>query len=134
MRTLLTLGSLQNISIMTKPPQSATSSKSANIIAVLSLLGIGAFLLLRYVFDRGHEHYTLSLHTSLASPLAKVYEAQFAYQMSLGELPLVAVLILGGIPLVYQLTLKLFQGDFGADLLAGLLLGCRRQPRQLRIG
>ena len=31
-----------------------------------------------------------------------------------------AVLILGGIPLVYQLCVKLFHGDFGADLLAGM--------------
>ena len=105
---------------MTKPQQSTSSSKSENIIAVLSLLGIGAFLVLRYVFDQGHELYTLSLHTSLASALAKVFESQWAYQISVGELPLIAVLLLGGIPLVYQLTLKLFHGDFGADLLAGI--------------
>ena len=33
---------------------------------------------------------------------------------------MLVVLGLGGIPLVYQLCLKLFQGDFGADLLAGI--------------
>ncbi|MDD5632663.1 MAG: heavy metal translocating P-type ATPase, partial [Methylococcales bacterium] len=34
--------------------------------------------------------------------------------------PLIAVLALGGIPLLYQLVVKLFRGDFGADLLAGI--------------
>ncbi|OQK18131.1 metal-transporting ATPase [Methyloprofundus sedimenti] len=105
---------------MTKPPQSTSKSKSENIIAVLSLLGISVFLLIHYVFDSGHEIYTLSLHTSLASALANVYEGQFIYQISLGELPLMSVLILGGVPLLYQLSVKLFEGNFGADLLAGI--------------
>jgi len=36
------------------------------------------------------------------------------------SVPLLVVLALGGIPLVYQLIIKLGQGDWGADLLAGM--------------
>ena len=105
---------------MTKTQQSNAQNKSEIIIAVLSLLGISIFLLLHYVFDSGHEIYTLKLHTSLVSALASVYEGQFIYQISLGELPLMTILILGGVPLLYQLIVKLFEGNFGADLLAGI--------------
>ena len=105
---------------MTKIQQSTTQNKSEIIIAVLSLLGISIFLLLHYVFDSGYEVYTLTLHTSLVSALASVYEGQFIYHISLRELPLLSVLIFGGVPLLYQLILKLFQANFGADLLAGI--------------
>ena len=100
--------------------QTTTRSKSENIIALISLLGIAVFLLLRYVFDTGHEIYTLSLATSLTSALDQLYEGRFIFRMSLVELPLIIVLMLGGIPLLYQLALKLLQGDLGADMLAGL--------------
>jgi len=106
---------------MTKPQPTTTRSKSENIIALISLLGITIFLLLRYAFDIGHEHhYSLSLKASLTSALNSLYEGQFIYQISLVELPLIAVLVLGGVPLVYQLIMKLARGDFGADMLAGL--------------
>lgn len=38
------------------------------------------------------------------------------------NIPLLAVIILGGVPLIVQMLLKIFRGDFGADLLAALAL------------
>ncbi|MFM8414910.1 MAG: HAD-IC family P-type ATPase, partial [Planctomycetota bacterium] len=40
--------------------------------------------------------------------------------LTLAELPLVVMLIVGGIPLVGDLAVKLFTGTFGSDLLAGV--------------
>jgi heavy metal translocating P-type ATPase len=40
--------------------------------------------------------------------------------LTLAELPLVAMLIVGGIPLVGDLVVKLVTGNFGSDLLAGI--------------
>ncbi len=71
--------------------KSLLSKESA--IAVCAILGIGAFLVLRYAFD--------------AAPGVRV-------------VPLYAVLALGGIPLVIDLALKLFRREFGSDLLAGI--------------
>jgi heavy metal translocating P-type ATPase len=103
-----------------KTPQPATTSKSENIIATLSILGIGGYLVLSYALNIGHEVYTLSVNAVLTSALASLYRGQFSFSIALAQLPLLAVLALGGIPLVYQLIVKLFRGDFGADLLAGL--------------
>src|SRR5665811_2302392 len=106
---------------MTKTQQSiTTSSKSENIIAFVSLLGIGGYLVIRYVLDVGHEVYTLSLNAALTSAVAAIYQGQQAFSIQLVQLPLIAILALGGIPLVYQLVVKLFHAEFGADLLAGL--------------
>jgi len=93
---------------------------SENIIVALSLLGIGSYLVLRYAFDSGHEAYTLSLNAVLSSAAVQIYQGQFTYLIELVQLPLLAVLVLGGIPLIYQLGVKLGQGDWGADLLAGM--------------
>ncbi len=103
-----------------KTQQSATTSKSENIIATLSILGIGCYLLLRYALDIGHEVYTLAINAALTSEIASLYQGQFSFSIALVKLPLLAVLALGGIPLTYQLIAKLFRRDFGADLLAGL--------------
>jgi heavy metal translocating P-type ATPase len=40
--------------------------------------------------------------------------------LTLADVPLVAMLVLGGVPLVWGLAAKLFAGTFGSDLLAGL--------------
>ena len=40
--------------------------------------------------------------------------------LTLAALPLVVMLVLGGVPLVWDLLTKLVQGTFGSDLLAGL--------------
>ena len=103
-------------------PQS-TENKSAhfvNFIASLSVLGISVYLLLHYALDVGHPVYTLSANIGLTSADASLYQGYQAFSVELVQLPLLIVLGLGGIPLVYQLCLKLFQGDFGADLLAGI--------------
>lgn len=108
---------------MTKPDkkqQVVATSKYENGIAVLSILGIGCYLLLRFVFDIGHDVYTLSLNAALTSAIAPLYQGQTTFSTALVQLPLLAVLLLGGMPLLYQLTVKLCHGDFGADLLAGI--------------
>lgn len=99
--------------------QQATS-RPETLISVLSLLGIGAYLILRYALDIGQEIYTLSGTASLTAPDAGTCSGQFSYRVSQMELPLIAVLILGGVPLLYQLIVKLFRHDLGADLLAGI--------------
>ncbi len=100
----------------TKTPSAATE----NLIALLSLLAIGCYLVLRYALDSGHDSYTLSINTALASALAPVYQGQFTIAITLVQLPLLVLLVFGGIPLVYKLTAKLIHGDLGADLLAGI--------------
>ncbi len=106
---------------MTSPKQTtATISTSENIIAALSLLGIGVYLIIRYLFNAGHDFYTLALNLSLSSAFAEIYQGQQTLSIELLQLPLLTVLALGGIPLVYQLTIKLLNGDLGADLLAGI--------------
>jgi len=105
---------------MTKKPQPATTSRSESIIAALSLLGIGCYLVLRYALDRGHEVYTLTINAAVTTAIAGVYQGHASFSVTPVQLPLLAVLALGGIPLIYQLIVKLFRGDFGADLLAGL--------------
>ncbi|NLG19424.1 MAG: cadmium-translocating P-type ATPase [Fibrobacter sp.] len=72
---------------------SGFSGKQKIAVAVLSLGAIAVYLVMRYVF-------------SLPSA---VY-----------ELPLITALIVGGLPLTLELSLKLLRGDFGSDLLAGL--------------
>jgi len=96
------------------------TSRPETLISVLSLFGIGAYLALRYALDTGQEIYTLSGTVSLTAPDAGVYSGQFSCRVSQLELPLIAVLILGGVPLLYQLIVKLFRRDLGADLLAGI--------------
>ncbi|HEY8747090.1 MAG TPA: heavy metal translocating P-type ATPase [Tepidisphaeraceae bacterium] len=63
------------------------------IIAALAILGIAAHLLLRFAF-----------HT-----------AQFTR-----DLPLQITLILGGLPLVVELAIRIIRRQFGSDLLAGI--------------
>jgi len=103
-----------------KTQQSATTSTYENSIAIMSILGISGYLVLRYAFDIGHEIYTLTVNAALTSAFANFYQGQTSFSTTLVQLPLLAVLVLGGLPLVYQLIVKLFRGDFGADLLAGL--------------
>ena len=103
-----------------KTLQSATTTQYETSIVTLSILGIGCYLVLKYALDCGHELYTLTLNTELASASASLYQGHTSFSIALAQLPLIAVLALGGIPLLYQLVVKLFRGDFGADLLAGL--------------
>ncbi len=84
------------------------------------MLGIGLYLILNYALHIDHEVYSLSLSSAISSATAEVYHGQFLLTIQLLELPLLAVLVLGGLPLLYQLCIKLLQGNFGADLLAGV--------------
>lgn len=67
--------------------------RRTTLIAVLAVAGILLHLLLRFGF-----------RTSTGA----------------GQLPLLATLALGGIPLVYELLRKLLRREFGSDLLAGI--------------
>jgi len=71
----------------------AALRRKATVIAVFATALIFVHLLLRFVF---HTH-------------------QGAYQI-----PLLATLALGGVPLVYDLLKKLLKKEFGSDLLAGI--------------
>ncbi len=97
-----------------------TNLKIENSIALLSLLGITTYLVLRYWFNTEHEVYNWQFHSILNSSTEALWQAQLTVSVPQVQLPLIAVLILGGIPLLYGLLAKLFHGDFGADLLAGL--------------
>lgn len=96
------------------------TSKLENNITLISLIGIGIFLLFRYGINLDNEIYTLSLNALLNSTDTTLYAQKIIIQLSLFDLPLCTVLIVGGIPLVYQLLCKLLKKEFGADLLAGI--------------
>jgi len=106
----------------TENARQATSSNAEISIAILSLIGIIAFLLLKYALGMGHQSYTLALNTLLTSATENIVQGHFSFNLALAELPLLAVLLFGGVPLLYQLLKKLLQGDFGADLLAGIAI------------
>ncbi len=111
---------LSRLKTMTDKKSTIAHSSTENIIAILSVLGIGGYLLLKYALDTGHELYTLDINTNLASAISSLYQGHFGFSTSLMQVPLLMVLALGGIPLVFQLIEKLFQGNFGSDLLAGI--------------
>ncbi len=104
----------------TKSTQSRGASVYENSIAILSLLGISAYLVMKYGFTLPNEIYTLKINTQLTSGLTNLQPNQIDLSTSLLQLPLLVVLLLGGIPLLYKLTDKLLRGDFGSDLLAGI--------------
>lgn len=65
---------------------------------------------------------TLSGHAGDPVPLGAVDPGRWFPGRSLtrGDLPLVVMLVVGGVPLVWDLLTKLLRGTFGSDLLAGL--------------
>jgi heavy metal translocating P-type ATPase len=69
--------------------------RRSTIIAVVAVVAILLHVLQRFVFHSG----------------ASVY-----------NLPLLATLVLGGVPLVYELLQKLLKRDFGSDLLGGMAI------------
>ncbi len=44
------------------------------------------------------------------------------YTVATADIPLLIVIVMGGVPIVLQILLRLIRGDFGADLLAALAL------------
>ena len=87
---------------MENPRQSDLSksilSHKQGIIAVFTVIAILIHLVLRFGLKTTTE----------------------AYGFPLSELPLIASLVFGGIPLVIDLLIKLFRLEFGSDLLAGI--------------
>jgi heavy metal translocating P-type ATPase len=99
--------------------KSISTAHTENLTMLLSLLGIISYLLL-LALDKGQDIYKLSLQGELSSVIARLYQGELQFSFSLMQLPLLAVLILCGLPLLYKMTVRVCQGDFGADLLAGL--------------
>ena len=92
------MGSLDASTAVVPPSAPAKAGRAKrwsapNVIAALTMAGIVAHLLLRFL-----------LHTS-----PRVWQA-----------PLIAVLVAGGIPLVAPLVRKALAGEFGSDHLAGI--------------
>ena len=87
--------------IADKPEASAfgpVTNRSQAIIAIGAVLGIILHLVLRFGVGAGPSVGSVKFH----------------------ELPLLLVLVLGGLPLVIELALKLFRLEFGADILAAI--------------
>src|SRR5689334_221522 len=74
-------------------PESAVSQWRQSAIAALALVAICVHLVIRYGFGR---------HGTAANA------------------PLLVALILGGLPLVYELLVNVIRRQFGSDLLAGI--------------
>jgi heavy metal translocating P-type ATPase len=73
-------------------------SRRQTLIALFTIGAIALALVLRYLLQIPGAIWGVPVH----------------------ELPLLAALIFGGAPLVFDLLLKLFRGEFGSDLLAGI--------------
>jgi heavy metal translocating P-type ATPase len=89
-------------------------------IALLSLAGLGAYLWLRYASAAGGQTYRLSFSASFGPEPEPLFRYGFDAAIALMRFPLIAVLVLGGVPLLYRLLVKMLHGDLGADLLAGI--------------
>jgi heavy metal translocating P-type ATPase len=81
------------------------------LIAIGAILALAAWALITWS-GRGGE----------PLPLGPIDPARWfpSRGLTLADLPLVVMLVLGGVPLVWDLLTKLFAGTFGSDLLAGL--------------
>lgn len=102
-------------------PKSASADlKIENSIALLSLLGIATYLVLRYWLDTGHDLYDWSIHSTLGTQTETLWQQQFFFSVQQVQLPLIAILVFGGLPQLYQLLSKLLHANFGADSLAGI--------------
>jgi heavy metal translocating P-type ATPase len=97
-----------------------STQKHERSIAVLSLLGISCYLVLRFMLNISPDVYSLTVNADLTTGLARLYQGKIHFSMTLLQAPLLVVLVMGGVPLLYQLSVKLVNGDFGADLLAGI--------------
>ncbi len=75
------------------PPAETVVSRKQGAIALLAIAAIASHLVLRFI-----------VHA----------------QAEVSQLPLLAALGLGGVPLVWDLLAKLFRREFGSDLLAGI--------------
>jgi heavy metal translocating P-type ATPase len=79
-------------------PAGALASRKQGIIAVFAIAAIALHLGLRFGLRISGDFYFVRIY----------------------DLPLIAALVFGGAPLVVELLLGLFRGQFGSDLLAGI--------------
>jgi heavy metal translocating P-type ATPase len=79
-------------------PNDKSKSRKEVVIAVLTVLAIAIHLILRFGFRSQGDIFSLPIY----------------------QLPLLVALIVGGIPLVWDLVIKLVHAEFGSDLLAGI--------------
>jgi heavy metal translocating P-type ATPase len=78
--------------------RSFDSSRKQAVTAIFALAAIGVHLILRF-----------GIRVQVA-----------VIRLPISEVPLVAALVFGGMPLVFGLLRKALRGDFGSDLLAGI--------------
>jgi heavy metal translocating P-type ATPase len=97
-----------------------STQKHERSIAVLSLLGISCYLALRFILNISPDVYSLTVNADLTTGLARLYQGKISFSTTPLQAPLLVVLVVGGVPLLYELSVKLVNGDFGADLLAGI--------------
>jgi heavy metal translocating P-type ATPase len=76
----------------------ATGNRKREIIAGCTVAAIGLSLMLRFSMKPDGEVRGLPLH----------------------QLPLIVILVFGGVPLVFDLLVKILRSEFGSDLLAGI--------------
>jgi heavy metal translocating P-type ATPase len=76
----------------------SVSNRMHIAVAVLAVVAIGLHLLLRFATET----------------------VVIVYRYPVSELPLLVALMIGGLPLVFGLLLKVLRGEFGSDLLAGI--------------
>jgi len=79
-------------------PEIPSASRTQGIIAALAILAIALHLIMRF-----------GVSTSSA-----------VCGLPVSEIPLVAALLLGGVPLIAELLAKVLRREFGSDLLAGI--------------
>ncbi len=107
---------------MTRPQYvGQRSSRMEKLITLFGSLGIGVYLLLHYgAFSFNQTfHLTTSLLVQTASH-ADLSLPSIHVTLMPEQLVLQCVLLLGGVPLIYQLLSKLARGQVGADILAAV--------------
>ncbi len=91
-----------------------------NSLAVISLIGIISYLVLPYLLTINPYVYTLTINTDLSSQLNPLFNGNIIFSGTAKQIPLFIILLLGGLPLIFNILNKLIKGDWGADLLAAL--------------
>ncbi len=96
---------------MSKPISKTRALPINELIAAGAILALAAWALI-----------TWSGHGGTPLPLGALDPGQWfpGRTLTLAELPLVIMLVIGGVPLVADLAMKLVSGTFGSDLLAGM--------------
>ena len=93
------------------PPPAARPLPINEMIAVGALVAVAAWAAIRW-----------SGHGAVPVPLGPLDPGRWfpGRELTLAELPLVIMLVAGGVPLVWDLLAKVCAGTFGSDMLAGL--------------